>query len=149
MFGGAYYSVQPKLLFFDCPENAGCMLLHLLFPIYPSTWCHILEDRNAPQHCCNNLTSQVWVFFRTLLEENLYQKAVQFQDVTHWKFQNGTKKNWSELNCYKICHCEMYFDHRLETAPANFSQVHSSIKTLAIQSWYVTVHRKYSIEGEK
>jgi hypothetical protein len=29
---------------------------------------------------------------RTLLEENLYQKAVQFKDIIHGKFQNVTKK---------------------------------------------------------
>ena len=29
---------------------------------------------------------------RTLLEENLYQKAVQFKDIIHGKFQNVTKE---------------------------------------------------------
>lgn len=33
-----------------------------------------------------------------------------------------------------IVHCEMYFDHRLETAHENFIPVHSSIKMLPIQS---------------
>jgi hypothetical protein len=72
----------------------------------------------------------------TRLEENVYQKAVQFKDIIFtWKISKCYEEyKWNELNCYKVCHCEMYFDYRLETAHENFSPVHSSIKILPFQS---------------
>jgi hypothetical protein len=53
----------------------------------------MLEDRNVHQHCCENHISDMRFFLlRTLLEENLYKKAVQFKDNIHGKFQSVTKK---------------------------------------------------------
>jgi hypothetical protein len=55
-------------------ENAGSMLLQLLFPIYHSMWCHIIKDRNVHQHCCENLISQIWGFF--LIDDTSRRKCI-------------------------------------------------------------------------
>ena len=156
MFGGAYcwhlkcspgYSSWTALkMLATCSSNC-CSLYTLIHGvIYWKTGMHISTAVTT-----SHLRYEWWFFLRTLLEENLYQKSVQFQDIRHGKISKCYKKKITEVNSTvtKSATVKCILITGLETALENFSQVHDSIKILTIQSWYVTVQRKYSTEGEK